>query len=99
MLKKVLLLAAFAAAAVPGTAAAQRGVVVKVERASALTAVAGPHGSVALVHAPARVELGQRVAFRARTLGDGTLSATGLQVTGRASRVHVRGVVLAHRAR
>lgn len=97
MLKKALLLAALAAVAVPGTAAARSGVVVKVDRASALTAVAGAHGSVALVHGSATAKLGQKVSFRARTLRNGTLATTGFQVVGRAKRVHVRGVVLAHR--
>lgn len=98
MLKKALFAAAVAAVAVPGTAAARDGVVVKVDRAHALTAVAGAHGSVALVHANASAGIGARVRFQARTLGNGTLAAPALRVVGSAKRVHVRGVVLAHRA-
>lgn len=96
MLKKVLVAAALAAAAVPGTAAAQSGIVVKVDRAAALTAVAGTHGSVALVHAKATAKMGQRVTFQSQARSNGTLSATGFQVVGTATRVHVRGIVLAH---
>jgi hypothetical protein len=98
MRRTVLLVASIAAIAVPGTAAAQSGVVVKVDRAKALTAVAGAHGSVALVHAKAAAKLGQRVTFQAQTRANGTLDATGFRVVGTAKRVHVRGIVLAHRA-
>lgn len=97
MLKKTLIVAAVAAAAVPGTAAAQRGVVVKVDRASALTAVAGARGSVALVHTKARVHVGQRVSYRGRALRNGTFAGTAVKVVGRAKSVRVTGIVLAHR--
>jgi hypothetical protein len=96
MLRKALFAAAVAAVAVPGTAAANSGTVVKVDRAAALTAVAGAHGSVSLVHSKAAVRMGQRVTFQAKQRSNGTLSATGFQVVGTATRVHVRGIVLAH---
>jgi hypothetical protein len=98
MLKTVLLVGAVAAFAVPGTAAARNGIVVKVDRPAALTAVAGAHGSVVLVHTKANVKLGQKVSFQAQQRANGTLASTGFRVVGVASRVHVRGVVLAHRA-
>jgi hypothetical protein len=98
MLRKALLLATLAAVAVPGTAAAKSGIVVKVDRAGALTAVAGTHGSVALVHGKASAAMGSRVTFAAKPLANGTLSTTTFRVVGHAKRVHVRGLVLAHRA-
>jgi hypothetical protein len=98
MLKTVLLIGTAAAFAVPGTAAARNGIVVKVDRPAALTAVAGAHGSVVLVHAKANVKLGQKVTFQAHSRTNGTLASTGFRVVGVASRVHVRGVVLAHRS-
>jgi hypothetical protein len=96
MLRKALIVAAVAAVAVPGTAAANSGTVVKVDRAAALTAVAGAHGSVALVHAKTTARMGQRVTFQAKQRSNGTLSSTGFHVVGTAARVHVRGIVLAH---
>lgn len=97
MFTKALVVTVLAAVAVPATAFARSGVVVKVDRPSALTAVAGAHGSVALVHAKAGAKVGQRVSFEARRLGNGTLAATSMRVTGQAKRVRVRGLVLAHR--
>jgi hypothetical protein len=98
MLRKALLLVSVAAVAVPGTAAAQSGIVVKVDRAGALTAVAGAHGSVALVHGKASAQMGSRVTYQAKPLANGTLTTTGFHVLGAAKRVHVRGLVLAHRS-
>lgn len=98
MLRKALLVASIAAIAVPGTAAARSGVVVKVDRAGALTAVAGARGAVAIVHAKATATVGQRVSFQAQTRRNGTLTSPGFQIVGVARRVHVRGMVLARRA-
>jgi hypothetical protein len=97
MLRKVLLVAAVAAVAVPGTAAARSGIVVKVDRAAALTAVAGAKGSVALVHGKATARIGQVVVYRAGARANGTLETDGFRVVGASTRVHVRGTVLAHR--
>jgi hypothetical protein len=98
MLRKALLLVSVAAVAVPGTAAAKSGIVVKVDRAGALTAVAGAQGSVALVHGKANAQMGSRVTYQAKPLANGTLATTAFQVVGQAKRVHVRGLVLAHRS-
>jgi hypothetical protein len=96
MLSKALIAASIAAVAIPGTAAAQSGVVVKVDKTAKLTAVAGAHGSVALVHGTATARLGQKVSYSATTRANGTFQTTGFRVLGAARTVHVRGVVLAH---
>jgi len=99
-LKRTLLLVFLAALAVPGVASAARGVVVKVDRGTNTVAVARAHGRVSLLHvgSTARIHVGSRLEFSARTLSNGTLAATRVRVLGRAHRTHVRGTVLATRS-
>lgn len=100
MLKMALLAGAVAAVAVPGTAAAARGVVVKVDGAAGLVAVAAPRGTVSLVHTAraAKLQVGERVSYRPKRLRNETFAADRVHVLGKARRTHVRGLVLAHRA-
>lgn len=99
MKKSLLVLPVLAALAAPGVASAARGVVVKVDRASKVAAVAQTRGQVALVHAGnlAGAKVGSRVSFTGRTLANGTLATSSVRVLGHAKRVHVRGVVVARR--
>ena len=108
-MKKVSLLAAVAALAIPGSAAAtqQSGVVVKVDRRSHVIAVAQNAGQVVRVHAPVarfdrtgkQFHVGQRLTFTARKLGNGSVTGSGFRVTGRAGRVTVHGIVRAYNVR
>jgi hypothetical protein len=100
----ILAVAAVAAAlALPGIASAgiARGVVVKIDRAPALVAVAQANGRVSLLHVRAgkNLHVGSRIAFTARVRRDGTLATTGVRVVGRAGATRVRGIVLAWRQR
>lgn len=94
---KRLLIVAIAATAfvVPSTALAS-GVVLKVDRAAHLVAVAQTKTKVALVHttAAAKLHVGQRVAMKARALRNGTYSSSSVRVVGHASRVTFRGLLL-----
>jgi hypothetical protein len=106
--KKLLLLAAVAALAAPGSAAAahESGIVVKADMSTHLVVVAQKTGQVVRVHAPAsrfgrngkRFRVGQRVTFTARKLRNGTMVGSGFRVTGRARRVTVHGIVRAYNA-
>lgn len=95
---KRLVLAALVAAAllVPSTALAS-GVVLKVQKATHLVAVARTSTHVTLVHSAAasKLRVGQRVALTGRTLRNGTLAASSLRVVGHARTVHFRGLLLA----
>ena len=95
---KRLVLVALAAAAllVPSTALAS-GVVLKVQKATHLVAVARTGKAVVLVHSSAatRLHVGQRVALSGRTLRNGTLAASSVRVVGRAHTVRFRGLLLA----
>lgn len=97
------LVVAAASLVLPGSALAaqKRGTVVKVDRPARLVAVAGASGHVALVHATAaqKFRLGQRVAFSARKLRNGSFAGSRVRVLGVARRAHVRGVVLARSSR
>ncbi|MFL5954058.1 MAG: hypothetical protein ACJ76I_08120 [Gaiellaceae bacterium] len=96
-MKRLLIsLVAVAALAAPSAALAG-GVVLKVQRASHLVAVAQAGKKVELVHtaAAARLHVGQRVALSARTLRNGTLAARAIRVVGRAHTVRFRGLLLA----
>jgi hypothetical protein len=94
MKRLIVLLAATAALGVPSTALAS-GVVLKVQRSTHLVAVATTPTHVALVHTAARLRVGQRVALTARTLRNGTLSASSVRVLGRAHTLRFRGLLLA----
>jgi uncharacterized membrane protein YgcG len=72
------------------------GVVLKVQPARHLVAVARTPSSVALVHtaAASRLHVGQRVDLKARSLRNGTLQASAVTVVGHARKVSFHGVVL-----
>ena len=96
-MKRLLVsLVAVAALAAPSAAFAN-GVVLKVQRANHLVAVAQTGARVALVHtaAASRLHVGQRVALSARKLRNGTFAASAIRVVGRAHTVHFRGLLLA----
>ena len=96
MRRLIIALAAVAAFALPSTAIAG-GVVLKVQPASHIVAVAGSATRVSIVHttAAARLHVGQRIAVSARKLGNGTLRASNVRVVGRAHTVRFRGLLLA----
>lgn len=94
MKRLIVLLVATAALLAPSAALAS-GVVLKVQRATHLVAVARTPSSVALVHTSAKLAVGQRVALQARTLHNGTLAASSVKVLGRAHKVTFRGLLLA----
>lgn len=93
MKRSFLLLVAAAALFVPSTALAG-GVVLKVQRASHLAAVAQTAKKISLVHTNAKLSVGERVSMTARTLRNGTLAASSMRVVGRAHTVHFRGLLL-----
>ncbi|HEX4525438.1 MAG TPA: hypothetical protein VH108_01700 [Gaiellaceae bacterium] len=94
MKRLIVLLAATAALLAPSAALAS-GVVLKVQRANHLVAIARTPSSVALVHTSAHLVVGQRVALQARKLHNGTLAASSIKVLGRAHKVTFRGLLLA----
>jgi len=87
-------LAVIALAAPAGALAS--GVVLKVQPARHLIAVARTPAGVQLVHTKAagRLHVGQRVDLHARTLRDGTLAASKVEIRGRAQRVKFRAQVV-----
>jgi hypothetical protein len=93
-MKRLIVLLVTAASLLAPTAALASGVVLKVQRATHLVAVARTPSSVALVHTSARVSVGQRVALQGRTLRNGTIAAVSIKVLGRSHRVTFRGLVL-----
>jgi uncharacterized membrane protein YgcG len=94
-MKRLILLSVAAAAFLAPSAALASGVVLKVQPARHLVAVARTPTRVALVHTTARLHVGQRVALTARKLRNGTLAASRVRVVGRARTVKFRGLVLA----
>ena len=95
MKRSILFVATVAALALPAGALAS-GVVLKVQPARQLVAVAQTPTSVKLVHtaAASRLHVGMRVDLKARTLRNGTLAASAVSVHGRAQHVHFRGLLL-----
>ena len=93
-MKRLIVFLAVAAALLAPSAALASGVVLKVQKASHLVAVARTPSNVVLVHTSARLVVGQRVALQARKLHNGTLAASSIKVLGRAHRVTFRGLVL-----
>jgi len=93
MKRLTVLLVATAALLAPSAALAS-GVVLKVQQASHLVAVARTPSSVALVHTTAKLAVGQRIALQARKLSNGTFTASGIKVLGRAHEVTFRGLLL-----
>jgi hypothetical protein len=96
MKRLAFLTIAVAALAAPAGALAS-GVVLKVQRATHLVAVAQSNTKVALVHtgAAARLHVGQRVAVTGRTLANGTVAAARVRVVGHTHVVRFRGLLLA----
>ena len=98
MIKRVILIGVAAALLAPGVASAaqKKGAIVKVDAKQRLVAVAQARGIVALVHVKSvrGLKPGRVVAFNARHLRNGTFAGTNVRVVGRASRFHVRGLVL-----
>ena len=72
------------------------GVVLKVQPARHLVAVARTPSNVALIHtaAASRLHVGQRVDVKARSLRNGTLEASTVTVVGHTRKVSFHGVVL-----
>ena len=93
MKRLIVLLVATTALLVPSAALAS-DVVLKVQRATHLVAVARTPSSVVLVHTSAKLAVGQRVGLRARALRNGTLAASSIKVLGRAHKVRFRGLLL-----
>jgi uncharacterized membrane protein YgcG len=96
MKRSLVFVVALAALAAPAGALAS-GVVIKVQPARHLVAVARTPSSVALVHtqAASKLKVGQRIDITARTLRNGTLAASHVSVLGRSHKVHFRGMLLA----
>jgi uncharacterized membrane protein YgcG len=95
-MKRLLPAALVVAALVAPAGALASGVVLKVQPARHLIAVARTSSSVALVHttSASRLRVGQRVELKAHSLRNGTLAASGVTVLGRVHKVHFRGIVL-----
>jgi hypothetical protein len=95
-MKRLLPCALVVAALVAPAGAFAGGIVLKVQPARHLVAVARTPSSVALVHtaAASRLRVGQRVELKAHVLRNGTLAASGVTVVGRVHKVHFRGMVL-----
>lgn len=95
MKRCVLAILVVLALAAPAGALAS-GVVLKVQPARHLIAVARTPTSVKLVHTAAapRLHVGQRVELHARMLRNGTLAASKVEIRGRARSVRFRGLLL-----
>jgi uncharacterized membrane protein YgcG len=95
-MKRLLPCVLVVAALVAPAGAFAGGVVLKVQPARHLVAVARAPSSVVLVHtaAASRLRVGQRVELKAHVLRNGTLTASGVTVVGRVHKVHFRGMVL-----
>ncbi|HST16599.1 MAG TPA: hypothetical protein VLK36_02950 [Gaiellaceae bacterium] len=95
MKRCVLAALAVVALAAPAGALAS-GVVLKVQPARHMIAVARTPTSVQLVHTNAarRLHVGQRVDLHARTLRDGTLAASRVEIRGHAESVRFRAQVV-----
>ncbi len=93
-MKRLIVLLATTAALLAPSAALASNVVLKVQRANHLVAVARTPSSVALVHTSARLAVGQRVALQTRKLRNGTFAASSIKVLGRTGKVTFRGLLL-----
>lgn len=93
-MKRLVLFLIVSAALLAPSAALASGVVVKVQRATHLVAVANGKANVSLVHTGVKLRVGQRVTLKGRTLRNGTVAASSIRVVGRARTVHFRGLVL-----
>jgi hypothetical protein len=94
-MKRLPLFVVGAALLAPAPALAS-GVVVKVQRASHLVAVANTKGHVSLVRtaAASRLRVGQRVDVASQRLANGVLRASTVHVVGRSNSVRFRGRLL-----
>jgi hypothetical protein len=93
-MKRLVLFLIVSAALLAPSAALASGVVLKVQRATHLVAVANGKAKVSLVHTGAKLRVGQRVDLKGRTLRNGTVAASSIRVVGRARTVHFRGLLL-----
>src|SRR6476646_3050081 len=93
-MKRLVLFLIVSAALLAPSAALASGVVLKVQRATHLVAVANGKAKVSLVHTGAKLRVGQRVALKGRTLRNGTVAASSIRVVGRTRTVHFRGLLL-----
>ena len=93
-MKRLVLFLIVSAALLAPAGAFASGVVLKVQNATHLVAVTNGKTRVSLVHTAARLHVGQRVALKGRTLGNGTMAASSIRVLGRARTVHFRGLLL-----
>jgi hypothetical protein len=102
-MKRILLALGLVAAVlvVPATASAFSGVVVAKQAKRDTFVIASRGGVVRTVRAHKHfraVHAGQRVAFAAKKLADGTFSASKMRVTGRRSHATLRGIVVRQHA-
>jgi hypothetical protein len=102
-MKRILLALGLVAAAlaVPATASAFGGVVVSKQPKRDAFVIASRGGIVRTVRAHGHfraIHAGQRVAYAAKKLSDGTFSAGSMRVTGRARHATLRGTVVRQRA-
>jgi hypothetical protein len=93
-MKRLVLFLIISAALLAPSAALASGVVLKVQRATHLVAVANGKAKVSLVHTGAKLRVGQRVSLKGRTLRNGTVAASSIRVVGRTRTVHFRGLLL-----
>lgn len=97
MKKHLVFVLAVVALAAPAQALAG-GVVLKVQPARHLVAVARTPTNIAIVHttAASHLRVGERVSLSAHTLRNGTLAASAVTVLGHVQKVHFRGRLLGH---
>jgi uncharacterized membrane protein YgcG len=93
-MKRLFILLAVSAALLAPSAAFASGVVLKVQQATHLVAVTNGKTNVNLVHTAAKLQVGQLIALKGRTLRNGTLAASSVRVLGRAHTVHFRALLL-----
>jgi uncharacterized membrane protein YgcG len=93
-MKRLIVLLVVGAALLAPSGAFASGVVIKVQRATHLVVVARTPSNVVLVHTPAKVAVGERIALQARRLHNSTLAASRIKVLGRVSQVRFRGLLL-----
>jgi hypothetical protein len=96
-MKRFVFMLVLAGALLVPSAALAGGVVLKVQRATHLIAVTRGKSQVALVHtqAASRLRVGERIAFKARRLHNGTFAGTKVRIVGHANHVRFRGLLLA----
>jgi hypothetical protein len=97
-MKRWIVFLVVAGALLAPSAAFAGGVVLKVQPATHLVAVARTASSVALVHTSAKLAVGQRVLLQARKLQNGTLAASRIKVLGRVHKLTFRGLLLSKSA-